>query len=188
MLQGTEGAVQKRTFLAKGHRLKLFELNIGGDCVRAFVSIYNWCFTRRNGSYYNVNMKPNNAFPGSAVRQKMETKSISCYFLSARWLCRQWDIFFCLCLLIITLLTSVQFCQLVSAEMWPSACLQFIKTIHPSGSCRQCVLWGNLSFSAHTSTCPLSRHTLFKLLVVFSSRKCKILFLITVVLRVLMRK
>lgn len=98
----------------------------------------------------NVNMKPNNAFPGSTVRQKMEAKSISCYFLSARWLCRQWDIFFCLCPLIITLLTSVQFCQLVSAEMWPSACLQFIRAIHHSGNCRQCVLWGNQLQCTHT--------------------------------------
>lgn len=79
---------------------------------------------------------------------------------------------FCFCPLIITLLTSVRFCQLMSAEMWPSACLQFIKTTHHSGSCRLCVLWGNLIFTVHTSTCPLSRHTLFKLLVVFSSRKC----------------
>lgn len=53
----------------------------------------NWCSLRRNRSYYNVDMKPSNYFPGNAVRKKMETKSIYCYFTSARRPCRQRDIF-----------------------------------------------------------------------------------------------
>lgn len=62
-----------------------------GTC--ACMPTRNWCSIRRNRSYYNVNMKPSNYFPGSAVRKKMEMKGIYCYFPSARRPWRQWDIF-----------------------------------------------------------------------------------------------
>lgn len=109
---------------------------------------------------------------------------------------------FCLLSLAITLLTSVQFCQFISAEM----CLKFIQTIHHSVNCRLCVLWDKLSSSVYTPTfcqdmhCSCSKQPKYicmntdlrhfygnlipsvrsKLLMVSSSRKCKILFLMAV--------
>lgn len=164
----------------------------------------NWFSIRRISSYYNVNMKSSNYFPGSAVRKKMEMKIIYCYFPSARHPCRQWDIFsahFHWSSLYWLQWSFVNLHQqrcgfLLAWSLYRQSIIQ---------SVADCVFYGHQLQCIHIY--PLSRHALFifkaakyifmyrdlrhyygnlilsvrsKLVMVFSSRKCKILFLMAV--------
>lgn len=165
----------------------------------------NWFSIRRISSYYNVNMKPSNYFPGSALRKKMEIKSIYCYFPSARQPCRQWDIFsahFHLSSLYWLQSSSVSFHQqrcdfLLAWTLYRQSIIQSVadrvfygqhqlQCIHIYALSRNALFmfkaakyifmnrdlrhyYGNLILSVRS-----------KLIMVFSSRKCKIPFLMSV--------
>lgn len=208
MLQGTEGAVQKRDTEFYGRRMQTGVVlpPHGGWLYGACVPTHNWCSVRRNRFYYNVKMKPSNYFPGNAVRKKMEMKTICTFLPSARRPCRQWDLFSAhvhwssLCWLqcssvnlhqqrrdlllawnlyrqsIIQAVAGCVFCGATSAiSVYTSAlcegmrwsCLKQPKHVFMNRELRH--YYGNLILSVRS-----------KLLMVFSSRKCKILFQIFV--------
>ena len=136
MLQGTEGAVQRCDTGFYGHRTQTGAVP---------TPHWGWLYTCMCAHTWLVMLlerehETQQLFSGKCSEKENGNKE---YLLLLSFSQENLQIvrcIFCSCSLVITLLTSVQFCQFKSAEMWPSACLKFIQTIHHSVSCRLCVL------------------------------------------------